>query len=142
MTHELSIRFHQKLKELGQLHDKKSRDYGIDSDPFHNVRASSEWGMPAWVGACLRMSDKQRRLQAAARGSKLANEGVIDSFDDMAVYSIIGGILYEEEHGLLVPQKRPQVNLKQFREAEVEEALRAERSWRKHLEVPEWRSEI
>lgn len=140
--HELSIRFHEKLKELGELHDKKSLDYGITTDPFHNVRASIEWGMPGWVGACLRMSDKQRRLQAAARGSELANEGVIDSFDDMAVYSIIGGILYEEEHGLLVPRSKPQVNRKQFREAEADEALRAERAWKHHLKVPEWRIQI
>src|SRR5438105_5064914 len=50
-AHGGSQRFHQILEELGQLHDKKQRDYGSGNDPFANVRGSVAFGVPAWVGA-------------------------------------------------------------------------------------------
>jgi hypothetical protein len=92
-----SQRFHQILDELGALHDQKQQDYGTDEDPFANVRAATDYGIPAWVGAAIRMNDKMRRLQAFARNGTLANEGVEDSFKDLAVYAIIGLILFEED---------------------------------------------
>jgi hypothetical protein len=91
-----SARFHAILRELGALHDRKQRDYGTDEDPFANVRASSEWGVPAWIGTLIRATDKLRRLQKYARVGKLANEAVEDSFRDLAVYTVIGLVLYEE----------------------------------------------
>ena len=91
-----SPRFHKILLELGALHDRKQADYGTDADPFANVRGSSDWGIPPWVGAMVRATDKLRRLQKFARKGELANESVQDSFRDLAVYAIIGLILYEE----------------------------------------------
>jgi len=96
--HPLSQRFHEILKQLGGLHDKKQQDYGRDNDPFANVRSTQDWGQPAWVGAMIRAQDKLKRLQAYAAKGTLANEGVEDSFLDLAVYSIIGLVLWEEEH--------------------------------------------
>ena len=95
--HPLSERFHELLREAGDLHDIKQKDYGLDSDPFANVRASSSWGMPSWVGAMVRATDKIRRLQTFARKGELANESVEDAFMDLAVYAIIGRVLFEEE---------------------------------------------
>ncbi len=96
--HPSSQRFHDNLKEIGELHDKKSLDYGTDEDPFNNIRASAkEWGIPAWVGAMLRATDKVRRLQKFADAGELANESVIDAFDDLAVYAVIARVMYEEE---------------------------------------------
>ena len=95
--HPLSERFHELLKEAGELHDLKQADYGLDSDPFANVRASSSWGMPAWVGCMVRATDKVRRLQTFARKGELKNESVVDAFMDLAVYALIARILYEEE---------------------------------------------
>lgn len=89
-------RFHALLAEIGRLHDKKQQDYGRDDDPFANVRASSDWGIPAWVGCMVRGTDKIKRLQKAARVGKLANESVEDSLMDLAVYSLIALILYRE----------------------------------------------
>lgn len=97
--HPLSDQFHRYLHEAGELHDLKQEDYGLDSDPFANVRASSEWGIPAWQGAMIRANDKIRRLQTFARKGSLKNESIIDAFMDLAVYAIIARILYEEEHG-------------------------------------------
>lgn len=95
--HPLSERFHELLAEVGELHDLKQADYGLDDDPFANVRASAEWGLPAWIGAMVRGTDKVRRLQTFARKGELKNESVIDAFMDLAVYAIIARILYEEE---------------------------------------------
>lgn len=89
-------RFHAALARLGELHDRKQADYGQEGDPFANVRGSEEWGIPGWIGAMVRANDKVRRLQTFAKRGTLANEGVVDSFEDLAVYAIIGKILYEE----------------------------------------------
>lgn len=95
-TNPGSARFHEIIKELGELHDKKQEDYGKDSDPFHNVRSTEFWGVPAWIGALLRLNDKVVRLQSLARKGSLANESAEDSMRDIAVYAIIALCLYEE----------------------------------------------
>ena len=92
-------RFHEILRELGELHDKKQADYGRDSDSFANVRASEEWGVPAWIGAMVRATDKVRRLQRFAQRGTLLNEGAADSLRDLAVYAVIALVLLEEEEG-------------------------------------------
>ena len=92
-----SARFHEILRELGELHDKKQKDYGAAGDPFANIRASSNWGVAPWVGALIRAGDKFKRLQQYAASGSLANEGAEDSFRDLAVYAIIALVLWEEE---------------------------------------------
>ena len=94
-------RFHAILGELGALHDKKMKDYGEEDNPFANVRGSEEWGIEPWIGALVRATDKLKRLQKYARVGKLANEAVEDSFRDLAVYAIIGLVLYEQSEGSL-----------------------------------------
>ncbi len=90
-------RFHAALAEIGELHDRKQADYGTDGDPFANVRASQDWGVPAWVGTMIRANDKVKRLQAAAQGSTLVNEGVEDSLLDIATYALIALVLFREQ---------------------------------------------
>jgi hypothetical protein len=90
-------KFDQVLEELRAMHDKKQTDYGRTGDPFSNVRASEAFGIPGWVGAMTRANDKMRRLQKFAAEGNLANESVEDSLIDLAVYAIIGLILYREE---------------------------------------------
>lgn len=89
--------FHAILKEIGDLHDVKNKDYGQDHDPYANVRGSTEWGVPAWKGAMIRANDKIKRLQKYAQVGELANESVEDSFKDLAVYSLIALDLYRQE---------------------------------------------
>lgn len=101
--HPKSQEFHDLLKVMGDLHDRKQKDYGRDDDPFRNVRNSAEFGVPAWVGCMMRANDKMARIQGAAQqllessGIHMANESLEDSLLDLAVYSIIGLILYREE---------------------------------------------
>jgi len=94
--HPASQKFHDFCDAMKALHDQKQQDYGREDDPFANVRSTEDWGQPAWVGAMIRATDKMRRLQKVARGGTLANEGVEDSFMDLAVYAIIGLVLYKE----------------------------------------------
>lgn len=95
--HPSSARFHEILSALATLHDRKQSDYGRTGDPFANVRASEEWGIPGWVGALVRATDKVRRLQTQAQRGSLANESALDAFDDLAVYAVIGRVLFEEQ---------------------------------------------
>ena len=97
--HPSSERFHTILRDLAALHDRKSVDYGSEADPFANVRAASSWGVPEWVGAMIRATDKVRRLESFARRGSLANESAVDAFDDLAVYAVIARVLYEEATG-------------------------------------------
>jgi hypothetical protein len=95
--HPNSARFHAILGELGELHDRKQADYGRGDDPFANVRASTDWGVPSWVGALIRLNDKVKRLQSLAQKGSLANESAEDSMRDIAVYACIALVLYEQE---------------------------------------------
>lgn len=97
--HPNSARFHEILKEHGELHDKKQTDYGRGNDPFANVRSSEEFGVDPWVGAMIRLNDKVRRLQALEQNGDLQNESAYDSFRDIAVYATIAQVLFEEQYG-------------------------------------------
>ena len=98
-------RFEAVLSELREIHRRKSADYGRTDDPFANVRASEEWGVPGWVGTLIRANDKVRRLQAAANGSELQNEGVEDSLVDLATYAIIALVLFRDEKPITIEEK-------------------------------------
>jgi hypothetical protein len=93
---ECNCRFKAVLKEMGELSDLKQKDYGTDDDPFANVRAAEEFGIPAFMGAVIRLNDKVTRLKAYARNGTLANEGVEDNLIDIANYAVIALILFRE----------------------------------------------
>ena len=88
--------FEQVLREMHEMHTKKQSDYGRTHDPYANVRASEDFGIPGWVGCAVRMNDKMRRIQKFAQTGNLVNESVEDAFLDLAVYAIIGLCLYRE----------------------------------------------
>jgi hypothetical protein len=78
----------------------KGKGYGTDEDPFQNLRAGKEWGIPDWVGACLRAGDKQQRLKAyAMKGSEttLPDEGPEDNLIDMVNYYCYALLFFREE---------------------------------------------
>lgn len=92
-----SPEFEAVVKEVLEMHRRKGADYGTDEDFFANVSASANWGIEPWVGAMMRVSDKVARLQSAAKGSTLKNEGIEDSLLDIATYSIIAVCLFRRE---------------------------------------------
>lgn len=93
----MTTKFKSILDEMAALHDKKQRDYGRDTDPFANVRASEDFGIDGWKGCLIRANDKIRRLQTYCRKGTLANEGVEDSLIDLAVYAVIALCLWREQ---------------------------------------------
>ena len=93
--------FTQIIDEIVAMHDKKALDYGRDDDPLANVRASEDFGIPAWIGCMVRANDKMKRIQKAASGGQLVNESLEDSLMDLAVYAIIGLQLVREQTGSL-----------------------------------------
>jgi hypothetical protein len=96
--HPSTIEFLEILEEMRSLSMKKQADYGSDEDPFHNVRASEQFGMPAWVGAGIRISDKVRRLQKAAISGQdsLECDSIEDDLIDIAVYGAIGLLMFRQ----------------------------------------------
>ena len=95
--HPSSRRFYELIAEMAEVHARKQADYGRSDDPFFNVRSSSDWGMPAWVAAMVRATDKVKRLQQFAQTGTLSNEGARDSLIDLANYAIIALVLLEDE---------------------------------------------
>lgn len=89
--------FYKITAELNALHLKKSLDYGTEGDVYQNFRGCTKMGIPAWKGAFIRLQDKVQRIVKFAKTGKLANETVLDSFNDLAVYGIICRVLFEEE---------------------------------------------
>jgi hypothetical protein len=84
------------FEEALALHDKKNKDYGSEKDPYANVRASEEFGIPAWLGAWVRANDKVTRIKSFAKKGNLENESLRDSLIDLVVYAAIAVDLYDE----------------------------------------------
>lgn len=92
-----SPEFEAVVREVLDMHRRKGADYGTKEDFFANVSASVDWGISPWIGAMMRANDKVVRLQAAAKGSTLQNEGIEDSLLDIATYAIIAVCLFRRE---------------------------------------------
>src|SRR5687767_2272616 len=88
-SHDKSKEFFQLLIDCAELHNNKQQDYGSEIDPFANVRASQEFGISPWVGACMRLNDKVTRIKSMIVNGRLRNEPLEDSLYDIAVYALI-----------------------------------------------------
>ena len=93
-----SKRFYEILEQIKELHDKKRHDYGANEDIFANFRLSELSGIPAWQGAVVRMGDKYARMSNFIKKGefKFKEENIKDTLMDMAIYSLITMILFEE----------------------------------------------
>ena len=89
-------RFLALLEDIAKLHSVKQADYGVAGDPFANVRASEQFGVPAWQGTMIRANDKMQRIKAFIKNGGLKNESLEDSLQDLAVYALIALILFRE----------------------------------------------
>ena len=91
-------RFHEIVKEMVELHDRKNRDYA-GSDYLSNfLMCEKHMGVPAWIGCIIRLSDKMARIMNLAKTDEVSvgDETITDTLMDLAVYSIITRILYED----------------------------------------------
>jgi DNA-binding transcriptional ArsR family regulator len=100
ITHEQrpgSLPFLELLEEVRQLHLSKSQDYGSESDPLANIRQGAEFvGIEAWRGCMVRVADKVQRLKTFCRTGRLVHEGVRDTLLDLAAYSLLAIVLFDE----------------------------------------------
>lgn len=100
--HPESQAFKDTLEAMLMLHDRKQKDYGTKESPFANVRASEDFGIPAWIGCAIRSNDKSRRIMTATRQwldgglVQMENESLEDAWLDQAVYCIIGYLMTQE----------------------------------------------
>lgn len=77
--------------ELKDLHKAKDADYAGEV-PLSNFRRCEQFGIPAWKGCLIRMSDKYSRLVSLVGKDcehAVKGESLDDSLKDLAVYSII-----------------------------------------------------
>jgi hypothetical protein len=92
-----SLPFLELLEELRSLHMSKSQDYGSESDPLANIRQGAEFvGIEPWRGCMVRVADKVQRMKTFCRNGRLVHEGVRDTLLDLAAYSLLAVVLYDE----------------------------------------------
>ena len=100
ITHEQrpgSLPFLELLEEVRQLHLSKSQDYGSESDPLANIRSGADFvNIEPWRGCLVRVADKVQRLKTYCRTGRLVHEGVRDTLLDLAAYSLLAIVLFDE----------------------------------------------
>jgi len=91
-------RFHEIVKEMVDLHDRKNHDYAGDDYLSNFLMCEKHMGIPGWKGCIIRLSDKMARIMNVARDDEtsVGDETIIDTLMDLAVYAIITRILYED----------------------------------------------
>ena len=95
--HPASSRFLALLHEMASLHRSKSADYGSADDPLANIRQGAEFvGIEPWRGCMVRIADKVQRLRTYCKTGTLVHEGVKDTLLDLAAYSLLAVVLFEE----------------------------------------------
>ena len=98
--HPSSTAFVALLQEMQRLHESKSADYGSEDDPLANVRSGADFvNIEPWRGCMVRIADKVQRLRTYCRTGRLVHEGVRDTLLDLAAYSLLAIVLFDEGSG-------------------------------------------
>jgi hypothetical protein len=96
-----SQRYLELLDEAKRLHIKKNAGYsGKDNpDPWANFRMAESFGVSAFKGCLIRMSDKYIRVTNLVKNSEneQVGENIKDTLADLAAYALIAICLLEEE---------------------------------------------
>lgn len=95
-----SKRFMELLDTMKDIHIKKNAGYCGDSpDAFKNFRQAELFGISAFQGCLVRMSDKFMRVANLSKNAEAdqVGEAITDTLLDLANYAIIAICLYEEE---------------------------------------------
>jgi hypothetical protein len=99
----ISQEFLDLVETMSDLHRRKNAGYsGVDNpDAWANFRESENFGVPAYLGCLVRMSDKWTRIKNLLRSAAndQVSESIEDTMLDLAVYSLIFICLYRELHG-------------------------------------------
>lgn len=95
--------FYDLIIRMCEIHEVKNKSYGI-GDPLGNLRESERFGIPAWKGTLVRISDKVSRVYNLAAkiddpeyADAFKMENLEDTLIDLANYSLLCLILLKEE---------------------------------------------
>jgi hypothetical protein len=95
--HPSTSKFLELLTEMELLHKSKSADYGSQDDPLANIRNGADFvNIEPWKAAFVRIADKVQRLRTYCRTGRLVHEGVRDTLLDLAAYSLLAIVLFDE----------------------------------------------
>ena len=97
VNRSIEPRFDDILHEIRETHVRKSAEYGTREDHYANIRASAAWGMPAWVCAAMRATDKATRLQSLVANGQARPENAREWLLEIANYAIICAVMLDEE---------------------------------------------
>lgn len=96
-----SKRYLQLLKDMEQLHISKNAGYaGRDNpDAWANFRMCENFGVSAFKGCLVRLSDKYIRVTNLVKDptNEMVHESVKDTLFDLAAYALIAICLIEEQ---------------------------------------------
>lgn len=98
------------IDEIKAIHDSKSHDYA-GTDPLSNLRMCEAFGIPAWKGVLVRLSDKYSRLAQLAGGKEPKHESLRDTLIDNAVYSLLAVNLLDEQGAFITNEQPPVLNM-------------------------------
>lgn len=91
--------YYELVERIQEIHSKKNSDYAKDSDPLSNFRRAEAFGVPAWKGALIRLSDKYSRIEELASGkaAQVSDESLDDTLMDLANYALLTIVLRREQ---------------------------------------------
>ena len=96
-----STEYKAELDRAWDLHVRKNAGYaGADNpDPWANFRLSESFGVTAFEGCMVRMTDKFARITSLMRNpaNDQVNEAIEDTLRDLAAYALIGVVLLSEK---------------------------------------------
>ena len=96
-----SKRYLELLEEMKSLHVRKNAGYsGKDNpDPWANFRMAESFGVSAFQGCLVRMSDKYIRVTNLVKDAdnEQVGENIKDTLFDLAAYALIAVCLLEEQ---------------------------------------------
>ena len=90
------------LETMADLHRRKNAGYaGGKADPWDNFRECEDFGVPAFVGVLVRLSDKWKRIKSLQRNpaNDQVGESKRDTLMDLAAYALIAVCLLDEQTG-------------------------------------------
>jgi len=94
-------RYLELLDQMKDIHVRKNAGYaGMDAvDSWANFRMSEAFGVSAFLGCLVRMSDKYIRITNLVKNPKneQVGESIKDTLIDLAAYALIGVCLLEEK---------------------------------------------
>lgn len=110
LTADRQLRFHEIVAEMSKLYDKKNIEYtgGVSNSPLGNFQHVSQimrlypgfdWTGPLGVAMCYMLKQLDAAfLMSAQKRESVVGEPIVSRLMDVAVYSVLGILLANEEH--------------------------------------------